>query len=110
LNTERAGRRRESPRKRKSTPTPINGALRALVTDLGIAPTLAMYDVITSWPEVVGKQIARVAIAERMEHGILFVSVVSAPWRAELTMKRRAIIEKINGRAGAGVVKDIRFR
>ena len=110
MNAERAGRRRSTGGKRKSFPTPIHAALRTLVTDLGIAPTLAMYDVITSWPEVVGEQIARVAVAERMEHGVLFVAVNSAPWRAELTMKRRSIIDKLNHRAGAAVVKDIRFR
>jgi predicted nucleic acid-binding Zn ribbon protein len=88
----------------------ITAALRAFVVDLGIAPTLAMYDVVTTWPEVVGEQIARVSVAERMENGILFVSVTSAPWRAELTMKRKSIIDKINARAGGMVVKEIRFR
>jgi predicted nucleic acid-binding Zn ribbon protein len=110
LSAERAGRHRKGGSKNRSHPIPINAALRAFVTDLGIAPTLAMYDVITSWPEVVGEQIARVAAAERMENGILFVSVSSAPWRSELTMKRRAIVDKLNARAGASVVKDIRFR
>jgi predicted nucleic acid-binding Zn ribbon protein len=88
----------------------INSALRAFVADLGIAPTLAMYDVVTTWPDVVGEQIARVSTAERMENGILFVSVTNAPWRAELTMKRKSIIDKINARAGGKIVKEIRFR
>jgi predicted nucleic acid-binding Zn ribbon protein len=110
LTAGRAGRRRKPGSKDRSHPVPITAALRAFVTDLGIAPTLAMYDVITTWPEVVGEQIARVAVAERMENGILFVSVSSAPWRTELTMKRRAIIEKLNAHAGGAVVKDIRFR
>jgi predicted nucleic acid-binding Zn ribbon protein len=80
------------------------------VQDIGISKTLSMYDIITTWPEVVGAQIARVALAERMENGILFVTVSSAPWRAELTMKRRSIIDKLNAHAGANIVKDIRFR
>jgi predicted nucleic acid-binding Zn ribbon protein len=110
LTAERAGRRRKPGPRNRSTPIPINAALRAFVTDIGIAPTLAMYDVITTWSEVVGEQIARVAVAERMENGILFVSVNSAPWRTELTMKRRAIVDKLNAHAGGAVVKDIRFR
>jgi hypothetical protein len=36
--------------------------------------------------------------------------VSSAPWRAELTMRRAEIIEKINGIAGTKVVREIRFR
>jgi predicted nucleic acid-binding Zn ribbon protein len=77
---------------------------------MGIGPTLAQYDVITSWAEVVGEQIARVTVPERFENGVLFVGVSRAPWRTELSMKRREIIEKLNKRAKANVVKDIRFR
>ena len=77
---------------------------------LGITKTLRQYDVITSWQEIVGDQIAKVAKAERMENGTLFVSVASAPWRAELTMKRQEIIGKINAAMGGKVVREIRFR
>ncbi len=77
---------------------------------LGIDGALRKYRVITGWDEVVGEQIARVARPQRIENGVLFVSVSSAPWRAELTMKRTEIIQKLNEAAGSGVVKDIRFR
>jgi len=80
------------------------------VRQLGITKTLRQYDVITSWQEIVGDQIAKVAKAERMENGTLFVSVASAPWRAELTMKRQEIIGKINAAMGGKVVREIRFR
>jgi predicted nucleic acid-binding Zn ribbon protein len=36
--------------------------------------------------------------------------VTTAPWRAELSMKRLEILQKINRAVGADVVKDIRFR
>jgi predicted nucleic acid-binding Zn ribbon protein len=84
--------------------------MNALVQDLGIGPTLAQYDVITSWPRVVGEQVARVTVAQRIDNGVLYVGVSSAAWRAELTMKRLDIIEKLNTNAGKRVVKDIRFR
>jgi predicted nucleic acid-binding Zn ribbon protein len=80
------------------------------VQDLGIGPTLRQYDVLTSWAEVVGEQIARVTTAQRIENGTLFVGVSSGAWRNELSMKRLAIMEKLNRKAGAQVVKDIRFR
>ena len=84
--------------------------MSALVNDLGIGPALAQYDVITSWPDVVGEQVARVTVAQRIDNGVLFIGVSSAAWRAELSMKRLAIIDKLNAKAGAYVVKDIRFR
>lgn len=82
----------------------------SLVRDLGIAPKMAQYDVIAAWPEVVGPQIARVTKPERMENGVLYVAVTTAPWRAELAMKRLDLIEKLNTRIGTRVLNDIRFR
>ncbi len=77
---------------------------------LGIDKTLSEYEVVTSWDAIVGEQIAKVTKAERLENGILFVSVATAPWRNELTMKRREIVARINGAVGKNVVKEIRFR
>lgn len=97
-------------REAKSSPRPFGEALGLLTRQLGITRTLRQYDVITSWEKIVGEKIARVAKAKRMENGILFVSVTSAPWRAELTMRRQEIVEKINTAMGNRIVKDIRFR
>jgi predicted nucleic acid-binding Zn ribbon protein len=88
----------------------IGAAVDAFVKDLGLRPTLAEYDVITSWAEVVGEQIARVAVAQRMDRGILTVGVSSASWRAELSMRRVEIVKKLNSRAGTQLVREIRFR
>lgn len=95
---------------KKGTPVDINAALGELVQNLGIKKTLGEYTVITSWGDLVGERIAKVTQAQRIENGILFVSVANAPWRAELTMRRLEIAAKINSAAGKQVVKEIRFR
>lgn len=103
--TARAGRAR------KVRPTvAVGDAVQDLARELGIVRKLKEYDVLTSWEAIVGEQIARVSQASRMENGVLHVSVKSAPWRAELTMKRVEIVAKINETFGKKVVKDIRFR
>ncbi|MFN0157781.1 MAG: DUF721 domain-containing protein [Bacteroidota bacterium] len=81
-----------------------------LTNDFGIDRTLDRYSVVTGWQTLVGEQIARVTTAQRMENGVLYVGVNTAPWRAELTMRRREIIDKINTTLGKKVVHDIRFR
>jgi predicted nucleic acid-binding Zn ribbon protein len=81
-----------------------------MVRDLGIDQTLQQYNVLTSWASIVGEKIARVTMPQRIENGILFVQVSSAPWRAELTMRRMEILEKVNAAAGRQVVREIRFR
>jgi predicted nucleic acid-binding Zn ribbon protein len=91
-------------------PQPIGIALQQLTHHLGIAKTLRQYDVLASWESIVGQRIARVTEAQRMDNGILYVGVTTAPWRAELSMMRRDIVKKINSRIGTKIVKDIRFR
>ena len=89
---------------------PLKSALDLLTHDLGITRKLREYDVITLWRTIVGDQIARVAVAERVENRVLFVAVSSAPWRAELSMRRQEILEKINTAVGRQVIREIRFR
>lgn len=110
MNAERAHHTQRRRGSRKSSPVPLARALEQFAAALGIDGALRKYGVITNWDEVVGEQIARVARPQRIENGVLYVSVASAPWRAELTLKRTEIIQKLNEAAGSAVVKDIRFR
>jgi len=100
---------RHSERQRRG-PRPIGDALSALTEDLGIGRTLRQYDVITGWTRVVGEQVAKVTTPMRIDNGVLYVSVSTAPWRAELTMRRRDILEKIRRACPQAGVTDIRFR
>lgn len=106
----RAGRKRDRRSGSRGRPVSIQEAMLVLVRELGIAPKMARYDIIAAWPEVVGPQIARVTSPERMENGVLYVGVTTAPWRAELSMKRIELIEKLNTHVGSRVLNDIRFR
>lgn len=107
----RAGRAsRSKVARRTKIPEPVGAAIDNLARHLGITRTLKQYGVVTSWPSIVGEQIAKVTTAQRFEGGILFVGVATAPWRTELTMRRLEIIEKINVAIGQKVVKEIRFR
>lgn len=101
---------RKKGRVARGSPEPVGAAIDTLTGQLGIARTLKQYNAITSWEEIVGEQIARVTKAQRIDNGVLYVSVATAPWRAELTMRKREILERINAAVAKGVVKDIRFR
>jgi predicted nucleic acid-binding Zn ribbon protein len=107
LKTGRAGRSKSLT---KSQPKAVGSAIQELAKHLGLEKNLEDYQVITSWPDLVGEQIAKVTQAQRMENGVLFIGVSTAPWRAELSMKRMEIMQKINGIFGKSVVKEIRFR
>jgi predicted nucleic acid-binding Zn ribbon protein len=81
-----------------------------LFAQLGIEGTLRQYNILVSWPAIVGEKIARVTTPMKVERGILFVSVATAPWRAELVLRKPEIIQKLNREAGRPVIRDIRFR
>jgi predicted nucleic acid-binding Zn ribbon protein len=107
---ERAGRGKSGRAFKTRSPQPVGAALAQLIDGLGIAQTLKQHDVLTLWNSIVGERIARVTTAQRIERGVLYVHVSTAPWRAELTMKRVEIIQKINKTLGRTIVTDIRFR
>jgi len=85
-------------------------ALAQFSKSLGITKKLREYSVVTSWNSLVGEQIAKVATPQRIENGTLLVAVANAPWRSELSMRKREIIQKINQGLGQKIVVDIRFR
>jgi predicted nucleic acid-binding Zn ribbon protein len=91
-------------------PLGLDTALRDFSKSLGITKKLREYSVVTSWEKLVGEQIAKVTTPQRIENGMLQVSVSNAPWRNELSMRKREIIEKINNSLGKKVIVDIRFR
>ena len=107
MKTGRAGR---TGSRNKSQPKPLGAALQDLVNQLGLGKTLGEYEVVTSWEAIVGEQIAKVTRVQRVENGVVFVSVTTAPWRAELSMKRMDIMQKINAALGRDIIKEIRFR
>ncbi len=108
MSRGRAGRHKGRGKGRQ--PRALGDAIEELVTTIGIAAPLRRFSVLTSWERIVGEQVAKVATAERIDDGVLIVRVASAPWRAELTMRRGDILGKIAAVVGEGVVRDIRFR
>ena len=108
LNKGRA--RRSTSGTAKKQPLAFNTALSEFAASVAITKKLREYNVLTSWETIVGEQIAKVAKPQRIDNRILLVAVASAPWRAELSMRRREIIEKINSAVGKKVLQDIRFR
>lgn len=96
-------------RYKKSEPTHIADSLRDLFTDLGHDKKIKQYRVIQHWEEIVGTNISRVASAERVSDGILYIRVKSMSWRTELMFQKQQIMKKIQTFAGNNVIRDIRF-
>ncbi|MEW5797481.1 MAG: DUF721 domain-containing protein [Bacteroidota bacterium] len=95
---------------RKDTISPLGSVLDALVKSLGIEKQVEQYKIFDAWNAVVGEQIAKVAQPERIHNGVLIVAVNNAPWRTELTFRKKEILDKIHETLKSQSIIDIKFR
>jgi len=87
----------------------LDQALKNLIKSLGIEDQIQVNQVLNLWPIVVGKRIADISQAKKIEHNILFVKVLNDSWRNELLFLKKNIIERINKKVGKEIIKDIRL-
>lgn len=62
------------------------------------------------WLEIVGESVARHARVETIDKGKMYVSVESAVWRKELSLRREEILKKVNEYYGSEIVKELVLR
>jgi len=93
-----------------SRTTALGDALDSLIENLGIRKKLREQEVFALWADVVGERIAKVAKPTRIVQGTLVVSVKTGPWRNELTMRKREIVDRLNESLGEKLVRDIKFQ
>lgn len=95
---------------RKESIQSLGDALALLVKSLGIEKQVEQYKIFDLWNDVVGEQVAKVARPERIHNGVLIVTVSNAPWRSELTFRKKEILEKIQATTQSKSITDIKFR
>lgn len=88
-------------------PKPLGGFIELAISDLGIGHKIAQYRACALWPEVVGREIARVTTVEGVERRKLFVRVATPAWRTELSFLKKRILRKINDGVGEEILEDI---
>ncbi len=96
--------------KKKDNIQSLGDALKQLVQSLGIENQIEQYKIFDVWNEAVGPQVAKVAQPERLVNGLLIVTVNNAPWRTELTFRKKEILEKIYTVTNSRSITDIKFR
>jgi len=94
----------------QSAPELLGNVIDALMRQLGMQTKLKQYDIVALWPSIVGEQIASMTGIDRIENNVLVVKVTAAPWRTELTFRKKEILEKVHAAMNSDSIKDIRFR
>ena len=62
------------------------------------------------WPDLVGSEASRHSLPQRVERAVLFVKVDSSVWKQELFMRRRQLLEKINGSFSHVILNDVKYQ
>jgi predicted nucleic acid-binding Zn ribbon protein len=83
--------------------------LAGIIEGLNLGPRLAGWKAVDAWEDVVGAEEAGRARAVRFENGRLVVEVDSSARMARLGFEKPALLQKLNSRAGEGVVRDLTF-
>ena len=75
----------------------------------GLETPLLQRRLVAAWPAVAGETVARHTRQAVIRNQTLFVSLSSPVLRAELSMKRQALVKQLNDYVGALIIIDIRF-
>jgi predicted nucleic acid-binding Zn ribbon protein len=91
-------------------PVRIADAIAGMFARLGIEARLREHEVFRVWPAAVGPAIARHAEPQSLKQGRLLVHATDSVWLHQLSMMRHRILDALNGRLGAGSVRELVLR
>lgn len=75
----------------------------------GLETPLLQKRLMDSWSEVVGEFVANYTDGMYIRNQTLYVHLTNPAMRADLSMMRREIVNKLNAHVGSQVIADIRF-
>ena len=90
-------------------PQRIDSLLKEVLSEKGYLNFCKEYDILNKWPIIADKRFADVSTCERVENGIVYVKVSSAPWRQEAVYRKEILLKHIQNDLGCPTIKDIVF-
>ncbi|HLN54534.1 MAG TPA: DUF721 domain-containing protein [Bacteroidales bacterium] len=95
---------------RRSKTISLADAISDYIKEMNLGEKLNEVSIINSWEEIVGKAISSRTSKIYIKDHVLYVHLRSSVVRNELLMLRQALKEKINGKIGSELIKDIVLR
>ena len=93
---------------RKSVQSVKDVILQAL-REQGLETPLHRKRLVEAWPQVAGPVIARYTLNTYIYNQTLYVRLSNPALRADLSMRRQELTEKLNAVVGEQVIVDVRF-
>jgi predicted nucleic acid-binding Zn ribbon protein len=88
---------------------PLAAILPDVLRDLRLDEAAAGWRAVAEWPALAGERIAKRTRAVAFRDGVMTIEVEGSAWMHELGFLRRELVRRANQRAGANVVRDVRF-
>ena len=90
-------------------PMRTDAILKYMIDATGLRPEFNRRTVESAWPDVVGKHIASYTGKIYVKDRTLYVQIVSAPLKEEMSYLGELLVRQLNEVAGADVISSIRF-
>jgi len=88
----------------------IKELIREALEEMDLEQKLAERELVRSWEDLVGKQVARATRSIYIRDGKLYVALRSSVIRNELMYLRNELKEELNRRAGKELIHEIVLR
>ena len=90
-------------------PKIIGEIINLFLRNEGLELPLIRRRLIESWDEITGNTIAKYTQEKFIKNQTLFVKITNPALRADLTMMKATLIQKLNAQVGSFVISDIKF-
>ena len=90
-------------------PQLIGPLIEQVLSESGYLTVSREYEIVQKWPAIASERLAAASRCERVENGILYVKVASAPWRQEAVYLKEQLLLKIQKEFCCPTIKDIVF-
>ena len=88
---------------------PIRELILQALHEQGLETPLNQKRLVEAWPEVAGPLIARYTLNTYIYNQTLYVRLSSPALRADLSMRRQELTQRLNAVVGEQVIVDVRF-
>lgn len=95
---------------KESREGPLGGLLKDMMSGLGKKGLITEEKMAGVWGSAVGKRASRHTKPTSLKKARLVVNVDGSSWLYELTLKKKEILKKLEGKLKGRPIKDIRFR
>lgn len=85
----------------------VGDIIRKLMKNPKLSAKLDELDALEAWEKILGKNLLKFVVKQRLYKGKLYVKLKSAPLRNELSYKKNNLIEQINQKIGKEIIKEI---